>query len=1528
MIKNFWRRKSNVYKLIALVGLWVAFCDGAKAQNVNFVGSATLFGKVDGASEYRYTKKVHLRDGFSINSSDGRFVIRPVDVSPPPSPDQNYVRVETPKVATDSEYDLTNYDGNDKRVSYSYSDGVGRKSFTASAQSGPEYEDVVQHYDYDPITGRTEESYLPFVTKQALPGAFLTNAKDETMDFYASAPTGVASDSKPYAKSTYDARGRMQTTTAPGEAWHVNNKENIYNYGFFDPAQHGSIAHWRFTNDKLGFDRHYGANELRIATVEDPEGKLSRTVTDGRGLTITSQVYDGALGKWTGSFRVYDEFGRLRYIIPPYLADIANANSSITDLDNKLNLLAFKYEYDGRGRIIKEKAPSSGWKEYVYDNRNRLVLSSHEAQSLNGKKSWTFRKYDALNRLVVTGQLATNNDREVLQQQVDNLGASFELTQQHGDLNTGYTLDRTYPDVTSMNTNDYELFTINYFDNYYFLNTNNWDEEGLNFSFQNPPGFSEVKANNTIDLPTGNKTKILGSDSWLNSVIYYDQRHRAIQTVTENHLGGVDRITSELDWKGELQREHHAHMGLESLSILYEYEYDHAGRILKDYHTIEGQSRVLMSEYHYNTLGELIEKNLHAEGGSPFLQSIDYRYNIRGWLTNINDPQLRANTSSNNDSNDVFGMGFNYTESETVGGVQSNGRYDGLIASMEWKADNRVDDHFKRTITAYQYDDKNQLVGTDYATHNGSSWSGNAQRYEMNASYDDNGNIQTLTRNGTGGQIDDLEYTYSTENVNKLLNVKDNSGNSAGLDDFTQGMDYGYNSMGNMTFDPDKTINNISYNHLQLVSSISFGDQTKIQYTYDAAGIKLSKQVIDGSNKVISRIDYLGTIEYLDGAINQIFTGEGRAYKQAGKFHYEYFITDHQQNTRVAFGNLPDRNVYNLTAEDDRDAYEESHFAFDPAQRINLHNHTPLGNESIHLNGMVANRRIGPTKVLDINANDEVSLEVWAKYGQNHWDDGAISGFLAAVLSGLPASGAGLTGENATSALSSNLNDPGAVGLFGGANNRQPSAYLQYIFFDDQYRFVSELSGYQAVTDEAYQTYTKLASGKLTFDRPGHLLVYLANESNENAEVYFDDLKILHESSNTNFKVSQVNEYYPYGLITDNSWRADGYMDPGLLYQSSYATLDSLTGYYDFLSRSYDPALGRFFAVDPAGQFASPYLGMGNAPHASIDPDGEFALGVVANGLLKLGSSLLVNTGLNAFSAAVSGLNGSSFNDAFLAGGFSANSSFNLFGSNSDLSYKSHSGPASSECNECVLFGGPEGFPESAEEGAGILRNGYMWRFRNGDWWPTGRWDGEGVIFKPGITVTPGLVYKTTNPSLSGNNRTGYIWDEMDLKVWNKLKNDKSPIGVYLRYTVSIGRYEILSARNYWEINGTVQGSLMLFDSYYGMMSKVNGHNRGVGGRYTRNSNYINPGYNARYGQSSGGITNSTNANNTNTSLTHYNTRIPTTARLPANYTNSFKPTFQQFVSSTGKIGSFRGYNGRGTNLRAAWTTYKQLYGE
>jgi len=47
--------------------------------------------------------------------------------------------------------------------------------------------------------------------------------------------------------------------------------------------------------------------------------------------------------------------------------------------------------------------------------------------------------------------------------------------------------------------------------------------------------------------------------------------------------------------------------------------------------------------------------------------------------------------------------------------------------------------------------------------------------------------------------------------------------------------------------------------------------------------------------------------------------------------------------------------------------------------------------------------------------------------------------------------------------------------------------------------------------------------------------------------------------------------------------------------------------WYDFGARFYDPMLGRWFNMDPAAQYANPYLFCGNSPMMYVDRNGQFA---------------------------------------------------------------------------------------------------------------------------------------------------------------------------------------------------------------------------------------------------------------------------------------------------------------------------------
>jgi hypothetical protein len=118
-----------------------------------------------------------------------------------------------------------------------------------------------------------------------------------------------------------------------------------------------------------------------------------------------------------------------------------------------------------------------------------------------------------------------------------------------------------------------------------------------------------------------------------------------------------------------------------SVSITKRNEYDDAGRLTKVYHQLDEQPEILMSKLDYNELGELIEKDIHSEDETSFIQSVDYRYNIRGWLTNINNASRTNDGSLNDDTGDLFGMELYYNDGPSLA---FNDQFNGNMSGMTW----------------------------------------------------------------------------------------------------------------------------------------------------------------------------------------------------------------------------------------------------------------------------------------------------------------------------------------------------------------------------------------------------------------------------------------------------------------------------------------------------------------------------------------------------------------------------------------------------------------------------------------------------------------------------------------------------------------------------------------------------------------------------------------------------------------------------------------------------------------------------
>jgi hypothetical protein len=165
--------------------------------------------------------------------------------------------------------------------------------------------------------------------------------------------------------------------------------------------------------------------------------------------------------------------------------------------------------------------------------------------------------------------------------------------------------------------------------------------------------------------------------------------------------------------------------------------------------------------------------------------------------------------------------------------------------------------------------------------------------------------------------IDILTYHYDG---NQLKNVDESSNGhaAAGFIDGNIGgtptnPDYLYDAFGNMTVDKNKKITNIRYNHLNLPTEITFNanQQTKINYTYNAAGVKVSKianvGVTSSGGTKSSTTQYLGGYQYNNNILQFFPHSQGYVKHNINpntnnsEFDYVYQYKDHLGNIRINY---------------------------------------------------------------------------------------------------------------------------------------------------------------------------------------------------------------------------------------------------------------------------------------------------------------------------------------------------------------------------------------------------------------------------------------------------------------------------------------------------------------------------------------------------------------------------------------------------------------------------------------------------
>jgi hypothetical protein len=219
---------------------------------------------------------------------------------------------------------------------------------------------------------------------------------------------------------------------------------------------------------------------------------------------------------------------------------------------------------------------------------------------------------------------------------------------------------------------------------------------------------------------------------------------------------------------------------------------------------------------------------------------------------------------------DFFGMTLAYDE---VGNIKNqNFNYANRISKDKDPIKLKAPDNYM--TNAYTYDNNNRLL-----THIMGLNQNNSSAYlNLAMNYDNNGNIESLSRRMMGTLVDNLTYTYTNNgNSNKLLKVDDTGGqdNDPRWQTFKQKngsapIDYTYDNAGNMISDHNKGLSGINYNFLNLPSSVP--DKSVLNY-YTASGYKVRSLLPEGN------FHYLGPVVYKNGKIDFISTSEGRALR-------------------------------------------------------------------------------------------------------------------------------------------------------------------------------------------------------------------------------------------------------------------------------------------------------------------------------------------------------------------------------------------------------------------------------------------------------------------------------------------------------------------------------------------------------------------------------------------------------------------------------------------------------------------------
>lgn len=555
--------------------------------------------------------------------------------------------------------------------------------------------------------------------------------------------------------------------------------------------------------------------------------------------------------------------------------------------NNISHSMADTYEYDVLNQLVAETTPDKGLMEHVYDTRGRIRFDQNAQQKID--KKFGYVNYDRAGRPIETGvynytsaaalQFQNNKQEPVLSS-----GTSvLSVLDEYDGLDNTYCSEQTYMsyDVADNSSSPY-------------------------YPFSTTP-YTTYKQKNLLGRVA--KTWNENSITWY-SYDMYGRTAWTIEYIIDANVAAYKTMHYQYDASGNLVKTIYQKDNAEYFE--HKNTFDAGQQLTKVETRTNGSAYSEQAKYNYYQHGAL----KRTEIGNK-LQGIDYVYTIDGKLKSMNSPNLGVNDPGNDSYTnngvftDVFGMTIDYHQNDYTRagtfinyGLGTNQKYTGTINQVRWNLNaptlnTNLTAQGQQNVYRYQYNEFNWLTDATFGIYSPACIQNPpvtfscssippvfiadaSNQYKVSGiTYDKNGNIQTLMRNGnntTGVAMDNFTYNYATTvqaedgdvvKINNQLNyVADAVGSSGYGTDITNqsAANYTYNAIGELIADASET-QTYTYYQNGLAKEVFDNGNLQLRFSYNAQGKRLKKEVYSGTT-LVKEVFY---IRYLSGTVACVY---------------------------------------------------------------------------------------------------------------------------------------------------------------------------------------------------------------------------------------------------------------------------------------------------------------------------------------------------------------------------------------------------------------------------------------------------------------------------------------------------------------------------------------------------------------------------------------------------------------------------------------------------------------------------------